>query len=294
MKPKSGVRLKTLFFCASSVAMVVAAPSAYAQVSPVSDYFRQASAGSGTPLPYDKLLGITDQIAALSKEQAQYALISIFELLKQDSESGVQAAFALTVISRRPDSGDLLGPWVQAITSLLYRPDPRLKAAASVVFQRMNPKPVASAVPALSAFIHDAKFNMADKIDPMMALVRMAPTDPITEKCALLILSADLDGQTAAAALNALGNRQITSTKIVDAVASRLSSSDDGVVISAIQALGRIGPDAITRSQATLQRLSSDTSRVSAIRRLASNVLSGSAEACSTLFGLNPVVCNTH
>jgi hypothetical protein len=239
------------------------------------------------------LLQLTDQIATLSKTQVEDTLPSIFGALKLDTESGVQAAFALTVIARRPDSRELLRPWLSDVAELLKRSDSRLKATVSVVFQRINPPPVDVAVPVLSAFITSPSYDMQDKVDPLMALVRLAPSEPATESCATYILGSSLDASTRAAALRALGSNQIKSTKIIDLIVSNLLSVDEHVVLASIQSIEQIGLAAVVQAKAALLQLSSDTSRSPAVRRLASNVANGSTEACRTLYGSVPVVCRT-
>jgi len=261
-----------------------------AQTPTVQEYFQNLKSGAAVPSDQE-LLSVVDQIANMNQNALKYALPPIFEALKLDGTAAVQAAFALTVVAERKDSGDLLGDRIPEIAALLSRVDPRFKSFAALVFVRVTSVPNDVVIRILSKFILTGTAPAADKIPPAGALIARAPTAPETERSLLYLLGLPLDTEPRIRLLNGVGTGQIKSEKIIDAVAQSLNNSDDDIALAATQSITRMGPVAVVRCTAMLSKLALDSTRSEPVRRLAQNALDNTTENCRTLNGLHKVAC---
>lgn len=164
-----------------------------AQNPTVQEYFQNLRESAAAVPSDQELLNAVDQIANMSQSEAKNALPAIFEAMKVDGVAGIQAAFALTIVAERKDSGDLLSDRIPEIATMLNRKDPRFKTFAALVFMRMKPVPKEKVVPILSSFILRGAAAPADKIAPAGALIDIAPTAAETEQSLLYLLGLPLD-----------------------------------------------------------------------------------------------------
>jgi hypothetical protein len=265
---------------------------ANAQNGTLKSYFQQLPTVNDSAVPsYEQLLSQTDQIAAMPANQLADALPAIFSALKSDGGAGIQAAFALSVVSRRADASVLLDGRLAEIGALLGRNDPRLKATASTIFVRMSPPPAAFAVPLLANAVAGLGAP-SDRAQALWGLVNIAPGAPETEKAILYMLGSPLDKPTKIAVLQMSGDSRLaTNTKIIAAVAQGLDDGDEAVLIATVQSLGRIGTSALALTSGKLAALSTDESKSSTVRRLANNALQQKNENCLTLLGNRMAGC---
>jgi hypothetical protein len=104
---------------------------------PLQDFFQNlVSHYEASKLPtYEDLLNVTDQIAGMRSEEISSVLPAMFVALTHpDDNVKLDAAFALVVIARRPDSAVLLRKYVNAISDLFDSGDSRLQATPSWFF----------------------------------------------------------------------------------------------------------------------------------------------------------------
>jgi hypothetical protein len=267
--------------------------NASAQTPTTQEYFQHLKSATATVPSDQELLNAVDQIPNMSQSVLNNALPDIFEAMKVDGPGAIHAAFALTVVARRTDSGDLLKDRIPEVAALLSRQDPRFKTFAALVFVRMIPTPKDVVVPILSRFILTGKATPADKLAPAGALIAMAPTAPETEQSLLYLLGLPLDTGDRIRLVNGVGTNQIKSEKIIDAVAQSLNDSNEDISLAAIQSITRLGPVAVVRCMAILSSLASDSGRSEPVRRLAQNAVNNTTEDCRTLMGLHKVACPT-
>lgn len=231
------------------------------------------SAGVAPP-SYEQLLQVTDQFHTLSQAEVVDALPAVFQALqKSDEPSAIDAAFALSVIARRPDSAVVLRPWIKEIGSLLSRTDARLNAAAILVFMRMTPPPGTEAVPLLTRFLFTDQGSMEAKPDAVSALMKLAPNAPEPMQAVARFMRLPLEGQTRMAAINAVGIPKLANTAIIDIVVEALGDPSKQVKLAAIQTLDRIGGPGLARARTMLLKLAADETAPPEVRKTAQSAL---------------------
>ena len=257
---------------------------AWGQTPTVKTFFEQLPKMTPTP-SYEQLLHATDQIAGLSKAEAQDLLPVVLADIKDDQTVGMYASLALYSISRGPDSGELLKPRLNEIAALFARSDPRFKATADHVLMNMKPQ-APEAVGILTSFISGPTGTPQEKVDALTALAGLPqrPAAAQFDAVALPMLKLPLDPHTLIAAINGTSYKG-ASDNLVDAVAEHLKHTDAQVKIAAIQAIQRFGPAAVAKHSNDLAKLAGDASQPPPVRRLAQNALDGKDERCVTLQG---------
>ena len=207
---------------------------------------------------YEDLLKVTDQIASARAEDVAKALPTIFlALAHQDDNVKIDAAFALTVISRRADSAQLLRKYLADLGVLFDSPDPRLQSTPPLIFLNLKPPPPEVLEPLLS-FLKRTDRDPQAQGSAIFTLVRLSPTKQEVAAAVQEFLSRQLDISTRIGVLNALGTPNIRDVGIIEAVINSISDSDQGIRLTAIQTLMRIGQSALQQAEPTLQRLVSD------------------------------------
>jgi hypothetical protein len=188
-------------------------------------------------------------------------------------EVKIYAASALFAVSLRPDSALLLRKYVTAIGALLNESDPRLQATPTLIFLNMKPKPLAESVPHLVSFLRRADRDQDAQGSAVFALVRIAPENPEVLSAIQQFLARDLDSKSRIGVLNALGYPSVKDVRIISMVIAEMDDSDQGISITAIQSITRIGKDAVRQAQPTLQRLSEDPKQTAEVRAAAKGAL---------------------
>jgi HEAT repeat protein len=235
---------------------------ASAQAAPSLQQFFQTLVQRHDPasLPkFDDVLKVTDQIAGLRPEDISKALPAIFRALgHQDDNVKIDAAFTLTVITRRPDSAQLLGKYIDDIADLFNSQDPRLQGTPTLVFLNLKPTPPPEVLPPLLTFLKRADRDPQAQSSAVFALVHIAPENPDVIAAIQEVLSRPLDNGTRVGVLNALGNRSIKDVHLVATVIASMGDPDPGIRSTAIQALTRMGQQALVQAEPTLRRLADD------------------------------------
>jgi Lipoprotein amino terminal region len=223
---------------------------------------------------FDELMRVEEQIAGLHSEEVTKALPVVFTALgRQDVEVKIYASSAIFAVSLRPDSALLLRKYVTAISDLLNESDPRLQAISTLIFLNMKPKPLAESLPSLVNFLRRTDRDQDAQGSAVFALVRIAPENPEVLSAIQQFLARDLDYKSRIGVLNALGSPGFKDVRIVSVVIAEMDDSDQGMRITAIQSITRMGKDAVRQARPTLQRLSEDPKQTAEVRAAAAGAL---------------------
>jgi HEAT repeat protein len=204
---------------------------------------------------YEDVLKVIDQIPSASSEDVSKALPAIFvALMHPDDNVKIDAAFALSIIGRRPDSAELLKDHIITIGNLFDLSDPRLQATPTLVFLNLKPKPPPEVVPLLLTFLKRTDRDQKAQGSAVLTLVRLAPEKPEVISAIREFLSRPLETSTRVGVLNGLGDPRVKDPQIIDMVSASLDDPDLGVRFTAIQVLTRMGPSALQQAEPTLKK----------------------------------------
>lgn len=262
-----------------------------AQTTTTQQYFESLNADNVALRSQADLQGAIEQIAGMTPDAVRNALPAIFKAVKLDGIAGLQAAFAVTAVAGRKDSGDLLSDRIPEIAAMLNLKDPRFKTFAAMVFMSMKPVPTDKVVPILSSFILRGAAAPGDKIAPAGALVAIAPAAAETEQSLLYLLGLPMDATIRTSLIEAVGRNTIKSAKVMDAVAQSLDDSNEDILLAAIQSIDRMGPAAVERCKVQLSKLAMDSDQPEPVRRLSQDALNNTTDDCRTLSRLHMGAC---
>lgn len=263
------VGVQVCHLCAQSHRDVRAAPT-------LREFFRELVENYRPSLlpNHEDLLKVTDQVAGARPEDISGALPAIFTALAhQDDDVKIYAASALFAISRRFDSADLLRGHINAIGRLLDVSDPRLQATPPLIFASLKPTPPPEVLPLLVAFLRRTDRDPQAQGGAVFTLVRLAPEKQEVVTAIQKFLSRPLDTGTRIGTLNALGTPRVKDARLINSVIASLDDSDQGVRVTAIRVLARIGHQALLSARPALQRLADDARQPAEVRREAAEAL---------------------
>ena len=230
----------------------------------------------GQPAPtYEETLQVIDQIQNMDSAKLSLALPAIFEALKMSAETpSINAAFALTAIARRLDSGSILKPYTQNVADMLSTSDVRLNGAAMLIFEQMRPAlPKQTEVPLLLTFLSSSQGALQAKPGAIGILLKLSPNDPAITQAIVNFMSRPLDIKTRIDACNAIGNAGQNNTVLSNMVLAMLAEPDPYVKKAAIQSIQRMGPAVVARAQPLLLQLANDPSQARDLRKRADQAL---------------------
>src|SRR5258708_7058058 len=269
------MRLKTLL----SITLVFV--SAAAAQDPKT-FYEQLPTAQPTPALFQEMVSVSKQLATLPKSQVQDLIPLVFAAIKSDTDGMRNSAMGLHAISRRPDSSEVLKPYLKDIAGLLTSPNPAYKAMAGVVLLNMNPQPP-EAADILLGFINGPTGAINEKIDALTALTRLQkPLKERVEVAAIQILKQPMAPSTLGAAINA-SIYPGAPDAMVDAIAEHLNHADWQVRMRSIFALRAFGPGAVGRYRGQLTKMANDPKQPDAVKQFAQNTLDGKDEKCLIL-----------
>jgi HEAT repeat protein len=223
---------------------------------------------------FEELMKVEQEIAGLHPEQVTKALPVVFAALAhRDINVKLYAASALFAISLRPDSTALLRDHLVSIGDLLNESDPWLQATASMVTINLRPTPPPAATTLLLNYLKRTDRDQDAQGSAIFTLVRIAPENPEVLSAIQQFLARDLDSRSRIGVLNALGYPSVKDVRIISMVIAEMEDSDQGIKITAIHSVTRMGKDAVRQAQPTLQRLSDDPKRTAEVRAAAKEAL---------------------
>lgn len=230
-----------------------------------------------TALPkYDELLRVTDQIAARPADEISKALPAVLGALAHpDLNVKIDAAFALSVIGRRPDSAELLRHSLHAIGGLCDLADARLQATPPLIFSELQPSPPSDVIPILLAFLKRTDRNLRAQASAATLLLHLAHDDKSVVAAVRGYFARPMDGATRVAALNALGNAhiEITNSAIIMIAVDSLDNPDAGVRFTAAQVLTRMGQTALVKARPALEKVATRSNEPANVKAAAEQAL---------------------
>ena len=247
-------------------------------------FYEQLPTAQPTPALFQEMVSVSKQLATLPKSQVQDLIPLVFAAIKSDTDGMRNSAMGLHAISRRPDSSEVLKPYLKDIAGLLTSPNPAYKAMAGVVLLNMNPQPP-EAADILLGFINGPTGTINEKIDALTALTRLSPETLPKAKIdaiAIPLLKQPMAASTLGAAINA-SIYPGAPDAMVDAIAEHLNHADWQVRMRSIFALRAFGPGAVGRYRGQLTKMANDPKQPDAVKQFAQNTLDGKAEKCLTL-----------
>jgi hypothetical protein len=249
-------------------------------------FYQQLPTAPVTPTLFQEAVNAANQIATLPKDQAQDLIPIVLADIKDDSDGSKHAGLGLYALSKRPDSGEILKPYLKNIAALFAHADPAFKATAGMVLVNMHPQPP-EAADVLLGFISGPTGSINEKIDALSALTHLAnpPKDKI-DAVAIPLLKQPMAPSTMAAAVFACVYPG-SSDALIDAIAQHLTDSDWQVRMRVIVVF-RAWPAAIGRYRGQLTKIANDPAEPDAIRKFAQNTLDGKDEKCLILQGNPP------
>jgi HEAT repeat protein len=184
---------------------------------PLQDFFQNlVSHYEASKLPtYEDLLNVTDQIAGMRSEEISSVLPAMFVALTHpDDNVKLDAAFALVVIARRPDSAVLLRKYVNAISDLFDSGDSRLQATPSLIFLNLKPAPPEIAPP-LVEFLQRKDRDPGAQASAITPLLIVAPENLEAIDAVTTFLSRPLNSEAKIAACNGLSNPRLSIARVI-------------------------------------------------------------------------------
>ena len=249
--------------------------SANSQAPPSLEVFFQTVLRNPSTLPkLEDLHTLTESVASTRPEDVTRALPAVFAALNyQDETVKAYACAALFAIAGRPDGAELLKSHIDAIGhDLLTSPFANIQAGEVVILGRVKPTPPES-VTSLSTFVKQPDRDANAQSGAIFELVRIAPENPEVAAAIQEFLSRPMGSNTKIGILNALGNPGIKDVQLIAAVTASLDDPDENIRSTAIQALMRIGKQALQQAEPALQRLANDPNQPADVRAAAKDAL---------------------
>src|SRR5260370_15670769 len=101
-------------------------------------FYERLPTAQATQALYQEALSVSDQIAKLPKGQVEDLLPLVFVAIKSDPDGLKHSPLGLYTISRRPDSGEVLKPYINDIRALRANPHPAFNPTAAVLFTSVH------------------------------------------------------------------------------------------------------------------------------------------------------------
>jgi len=247
-----------------------------AQTPSIQEFYQTLVAeGHGAP-SLEALMRVTKQISGARPEEITKALPAIFAALAHQDE-GVKhnACSALFEIARRPDGAALLRNHINELGQLLLTsPNPDTRAGAIIILGSIKPMPPPEVVPIFLTFLKRTDTEVqAQGSGIIFELVHIAPENPEVIVAVQDFLSRPLDSKSRRDALAALGNPRVKDAQIIAIMIASVDDPDQGIRITAIQALAGVGLQALQRAEPALQRLANDRNQPADVRAAARDAL---------------------
>lgn len=242
----------------------------------LSDFFQQRlTARVGTPPPsYEALLRVTDRIAGSSASDIAAALPLLSAALKrEDGDLAVQAAFALSVIARRPDGGGLLRTRISEVGALLERPDDRLSGGAVLIMRSIMPSNLDLTVPVLMEHLSSADKPSLVKAEVVSLLLEYRRNDPQVLRAIESFVNLGADPKVRISVLKVLAARRVKTPIISGFLLRSLDDSNKFVKAAAIYAVYAVGSDTWDRAKPVLSRMALNPGEDQEVRALADKAM---------------------
>lgn len=242
--------------------------------APSLEAFYRSLVAEGHSAPLEVQMKVAKEIPGASPEEIRKALPAIFAALAYQDE-GVRhnAMTGLFEVARRPDGAALLKDRISLIGNvLLTSPISETQAGAVVILGSLNPAPP-EVIPILLKFLQENDKDLNAQGSAIFELVSIAPENSEVIAAVQVFLSRPLDSQTRIGVLNALGNPNVKDERLIALLIASLDDTEEGVQSTAIQALTRIGRQALEQAEPGLRRLARESNQPTDIVELAKQAL---------------------
>ena len=219
-------------------------------------------------------LNVSDQIPSASPQDISDVLPSIGAAVKHaDQKVKSYGALALAVISQRTDGADLLRNYTDDVIGMLNGDNKPLQRISVTILSNIAPRLPDQTSPAMLEYVSKNNTDPEIQAGVLFALIRTAPTDPRVTDITKHLLSKPLDREPKIAVLNAVGTPRMRNQDVRNLVIGELSNTDQGVRMTAIQTLRRMGPDAVLRAEPALQQLATGETQPQQVKAAAKQAL---------------------
>lgn len=205
---------------------------------------------------FQDVLRIADLVHSSDPKEVSEALPSILVALESPSDDvKMDAAYILMIVAQRPDGLTLLKSYSPSIGNLLGSPNPRLQNGAVAIFGFLKPAPPQEAVPMLLAYVRRPDGDSLSQASAIATLLKTASQNSDVIETTQYFLSQHVGRQTKEAVLNGIANSRAKDPRLTQLVVEAVDDKDSGIRLTAVQALTRMGKEAILQGQAALQRV---------------------------------------
>jgi HEAT repeat protein len=198
------------------------------------------------------------------------------DLSARDRDARSDALLALFSIGQRPDGAELLRTHVGEIGQILNDEDPVLSSATATFFASIHPMPPREVVIPLLRFVERRDADRQAQAAALYPLIRVAPEDTNVIEAVVSWFALPLDSSTRNRALNAIGDRKVTSSQLQNIALGALGDSDPSIRFSAIQCVSRMGGNALEKARPILIKMSTSQTEPELIKRAAQDASRGS------------------
>lgn len=232
--------------------------------------------GTSEQPKFEDIQNVEEQIDRMSPADIRLALPSVKVALEYRNEQvQAEAASAFFAISLRPDSAELLKPYIADLGKLFNSPSARVTSYAALIFVNLRPAPPPEVLTPMLASISRTSSAAQGQISAITALVRIAPKNPEVIEAIVNFMSRPLDHSTRIAALNAIHTSRVDDPRVQDAIIGALKDPYPGVKLAAIGTLKRMGPNAVSRAKSPLQKIAQEPNEPAQVRAAAQLALMG-------------------
>jgi hypothetical protein len=265
-------RLFLLFVIAAYSVLASSQATAPSTETPsLRDFFASMLRTSSVLPTWQEFDRIERPIPLMSPDDLRSALPLVIEVLHSSNPTARRySAAALLAISTRRDSADLLNGYIPEILALLNAQEDYMQRGALLILAMLKPAHPPQLFPPLYQFLKRTDRDPEIQVGALGLLLSLKPEDSQVVQAVEEFTSRALPSDIRVAALNAIRNSTAKDARIATVVISSLDDPHPGVELAAIAALDRMGPEAQTKAQPALARLSKgDSADVSAAARKA-------------------------
>jgi hypothetical protein len=215
---------------------------------------------------------VLDLLSTMPGPELAKALPAVVAVLDHPGEP-VQAAgaLALFMVSRRQDSASLLVPYEAAIVRLLDSPSERLRGLAALTLLNLKAAPSEEVLAAMLVSLNRTDRKPNARLQALAVLAVMFSNRPDVSAAINQFMSGPLDGDTLAAALNAIYSSLVDGEELRRTTIAALDHPQANVKLAALNVLERMGPSAVAGAEQKIKQLS--TSDSAEIRSAANRAL---------------------
>jgi hypothetical protein len=231
----------------------------------ISEYVDQLRRGGGcspTASP-SQMQGIAGQVEGLSRAvQAASArelktdLPVYTQWLMAGSEQDRRCAgIVLLAVVFRMDSTTLLRPHIPKLGTLLNSQDDQMQRTVGTILSSLRPAPPPEVIPPFLTYLQSSGRNQQMQAAAVSTLLRADPQNTNVIAAVAEFSSRTLSIPARETLLNGIANSKTNDPRLIRLVIDGLQTRDQPIRYTAVQAIRRMGPNAVRQAQPELQQL---------------------------------------